>query len=120
MTDNRLTLTMLGDRLAAGKTIWLRHQLHEGLRAHVITNEAAGVVVDDALLSRAHGVEVPTRGLRLLRQARILWPPCTLWRIGAALVKWCPRSSLKPAGWPILLPSFRRWQMTRFSFGISA
>ena len=62
MTDNRLPLTILGGWLGAGKTTWLRHQLHTGLRAHVIVNEAAGVAVDDALLSQAEGVEVLAGG----------------------------------------------------------
>lgn len=62
MTDNRLPVSVLGGWLGAGKTTWLRHQLHAGLRAHVIVNEAAGVAVDDALLSQAHGVTVLAGG----------------------------------------------------------
>ena len=62
MTENRLPLTILGGWLGAGKTTWLRHQLHTGLRAHVIVNEAAGVAVDDALLSQAQGVTVLAGG----------------------------------------------------------
>ena len=62
MTDNRLPLTLLGGWLGAGKTTWLRHQLHAGLQAHVIVNEAAGVAVDDALLSQAQGVTVLAGG----------------------------------------------------------
>jgi G3E family GTPase len=62
MTENRLPLTLLGGWLGAGKTTWLRHQLHAGLRAHVIVNEAAGVAVDDALLSQAQGVTVLAGG----------------------------------------------------------
>ncbi len=50
MADRRLPLTFLGGWLGAGKTTWLRHRLHEGLRALVLVNEAAGVPVDDALL----------------------------------------------------------------------
>ncbi|MDA0186550.1 MAG: GTP-binding protein [Proteobacteria bacterium] len=62
MSDNRLPLTILGGWLGAGKTTWLRHQLHEGLHAHVMVNEAAGVAVDDALLSHAQGVTVLAGG----------------------------------------------------------
>ncbi|MDO8882913.1 MAG: GTP-binding protein [Pseudotabrizicola sp.] len=62
MTDNGLPLTALGGWLGAGKTTWLRHQLHAGLQAHVIVNEAAGIAVDDALLSQAHGLTVLAGG----------------------------------------------------------
>ena len=62
MTDNRLPVMILGGWLGAGKTTWLRHQLHAGLQAHVIVNEAAGVAVDDALLSQAKGVTVLAGG----------------------------------------------------------
>jgi G3E family GTPase len=62
MTDNRLPLMILGGWLGAGKTTWLRHRLHAGLQAHVIVNEAAGVAVDDALLSQAEGVTVLAGG----------------------------------------------------------
>jgi G3E family GTPase len=62
MSDNRLPLTILGGWLGTGKTTWLRHQLHEGLQAHVMVNEAAGVAVDDALLSQAQGVTVLAGG----------------------------------------------------------
>jgi G3E family GTPase len=53
MADTRLPLTVLGGWLGAGKTTWLRHHLHHGTRALVLVNEAAGVPVDDALLSPA-------------------------------------------------------------------
>lgn len=56
MADGRLPLNLLGGFLGAGKTTWLRHQLHHGLRAHVVVNEAAGVSVDHALLSGAAGI----------------------------------------------------------------
>lgn len=62
MTDNRLPLAILSGWLGAGKTTWLRHHLHNGLQAHVIVNEAAGVSVDDALLSQAKGVTVLAGG----------------------------------------------------------
>ena len=58
MSDNRLPLTVLGGFLGAGKTTWLRHQIRHGLRAHVLVNEAAGVAVDDAMLSDAAGLTV--------------------------------------------------------------
>lgn len=56
--DGRLRLTLLGGFLGAGKTTWLRHQLHVGRfgAAHVLVNEAAEVAVDDALLDRAAGL----------------------------------------------------------------
>ena len=62
MTDNRLPLTVLGGWLGAGKTTWLRHQLHMGLTAHVIVNEAAGIGVDDALLTQAQGLTLLAGG----------------------------------------------------------
>jgi len=62
MTDNRVPLTVLGGWLGAGKTTWLRHRLHHGSTAHVIVNEAAGVPVDDALLSLAAGLSVLAGG----------------------------------------------------------
>lgn len=52
----------MGGWLGAGKTTWLRHQLRCGLRAHVIVNEAAGIAVDDAMLSQAHGLTVLAGG----------------------------------------------------------
>ena len=62
MSDNRLPLTVLGGFLGAGKTTWLRHQLHHGLRAHVLVKEASGLAVDDALLSHAAGLTVLAGG----------------------------------------------------------
>ena len=49
----RIRLTVLGGFLGAGKTTWLRHQLHHGLTegALVVVNEAAQVPVDNVLLS---------------------------------------------------------------------
>lgn len=54
-SDGRMKLTVLGGFLGAGKTTWLRHQLHEGLLrdALVVVNEAADVPVDNALLTRS-------------------------------------------------------------------
>src|SRR5436305_5206863 len=50
--EGRMALTVLGGFLGAGKTTWLRHQLHGGAFADavVIVNEAAEVPVDDLLL----------------------------------------------------------------------
>jgi G3E family GTPase len=47
-----MKLTILGGFLGAGKTTWLRHQLHRGAYkdSFVIVNEAAEVPVDDILL----------------------------------------------------------------------
>lgn len=56
--------TVLGGYLGAGKTTWLRHQLHAGAmgRVRVIVNEAAEAPVDDALLGRAAGLTVLAGG----------------------------------------------------------
>lgn len=50
-----IRLTLLGGFLGAGKTTWLRHQLHGGVfaDAQVIVNEGADEPVDDRLLGRA-------------------------------------------------------------------
>lgn len=62
--DGRLPLVIVGGFLGAGKSTWLRHQLHEGRfgRVHVIVNEAAQTPVDDLLLSRAGSLEVLAGG----------------------------------------------------------
>lgn len=62
--DRRIPLTVLGGYLGAGKTTWLRHQLHAGAmgRVRVIVNEAAEAPVDDALLGRAAGLTVLAGG----------------------------------------------------------
>jgi len=62
--DGRLRLTVLGGFLGAGKTTWLRHQLHAGLYrdATVIVNEAAETPVDDALLGGASSLRVLAGG----------------------------------------------------------
>ncbi len=62
MADNRLPLTILGGFLGSGKTTWLRHKLRTGMAAHVLVNEAAGVAVDDALLSGASGITLLAGG----------------------------------------------------------
>jgi G3E family GTPase len=53
--EGRMRLTILGGFLGAGKTTWLRHQLHEGhfAKAYVIVNEAASMPIDDALLGKS-------------------------------------------------------------------
>ena len=62
--DGRIRLTVLGGFLGAGKTTWLRHQLHNGLArdALVVVNEAAEVPVDNALLSRCSRLAVLAGG----------------------------------------------------------
>jgi G3E family GTPase len=59
-----LRLTILGGFLGAGKTTWLRHQLHAGLFAetHLIVNEAAAEPVDGLLLTAASGLTVLAGG----------------------------------------------------------
>ena len=53
--DGRLSLTILGGYLGAGKSTWLRHQLYAGQfgTAHVLVNEAAETPVDHLMLSGA-------------------------------------------------------------------
>lgn len=62
--ESRLRLTVLGGYLGAGKTTWLRHQLHAGRYADacVIVNEAAEIPVDDALLGEARELVVLAGG----------------------------------------------------------
>src|SRR3984893_1507251 len=62
--DGRMRLTILGGFLGAGKTTWLRHQLHHGLAqdALVVVNEAAEVPVDHALLGRSSRLAVLAGG----------------------------------------------------------
>jgi G3E family GTPase len=59
-----LRLTILGGFLGAGKTTWLRHQLHAGRYAdtHLIVNEAAAEPVDGLLLTAASGLTVLAGG----------------------------------------------------------
>jgi G3E family GTPase len=63
-SDGRLPLTIVGGFLGAGKSTWLRHQLHERRfgRACVLVNEAAETPVDDLLLDRAARVVVLAGG----------------------------------------------------------
>lgn len=63
-TESRMKLTVLGGFLGAGKTTWLRHQLHRGLLkdAFIIVNEAADVPVDDLLLGGASRMAVLAGG----------------------------------------------------------
>lgn len=63
-SDGRLNLTILGGFLGAGKSTWLRHQLHEGRfrKHHILVNEAALTPVDNLLLGDALQVEVLAGG----------------------------------------------------------
>ncbi|MCC7320758.1 MAG: GTP-binding protein [Rubellimicrobium sp.] len=62
--DGRLALTVVGGFLGAGKSTWLRHQLHVGRfsRHHILVNEAALTPVDNLLLGGAAKVEVLAGG----------------------------------------------------------
>ncbi|SEC43798.1 GTP-binding protein [Rhodobacter sp. 24-YEA-8] len=62
--DGLLPLTILGGFLGAGKSSWLRHQLHQGLLRdqHIIVNEAAGTPVDNLLLGKATRLTVLAGG----------------------------------------------------------
>lgn len=62
--DGRLRLTIIGGFLGAGKSTWLRHQLHERYfgPVHLLVNEAAETSVDDLLLGGAEKVEVLAGG----------------------------------------------------------
>lgn len=62
--DGRLPLTIVGGFLGAGKSTWLRHQLHEGHfgTVHVIVNEAAQTPVDNLLLGKAERISVLAGG----------------------------------------------------------
>lgn len=64
MTAGRLPLTILGGFLGAGKSTWLRHQLHEGIFAqhYILVNEAAETPVDNLLLGRACRLDVLAGG----------------------------------------------------------
>lgn len=60
----KMRLTVLGGYLGAGKTTWLRHQLHSGIfgPVHVVVNEAAETSVDDILLTTAFGLTLLAGG----------------------------------------------------------
>lgn len=62
--DGRLPLTILGGFLGAGKSTWLRHQLHEGRFSgyHILVNEAAETPVDNLLLAGADRITVLAGG----------------------------------------------------------
>lgn len=62
--DGRLPLTILGGFLGAGKSSWLRHQLHIGrfARHHILVNEAAETPVDNLLLAGASRITVLAGG----------------------------------------------------------
>lgn len=63
-SDGRMPLMILGGYLGAGKSTWLRHQLHVGsyANAHILVNEAAEIPVDHVLLSGASGITVLANG----------------------------------------------------------
>jgi G3E family GTPase len=63
-SDGRISLTILGGFLGAGKSTWLRHQLHEDRfgQVRLIVNEAAETAVDNLLLAKAGHVEVLAGG----------------------------------------------------------
>jgi len=63
-SDGRLPLTVVGGFLGAGKSTWLRHQLHEGAfaRHHVLVNEAAETPVDNLLFARAWRLDTLAAG----------------------------------------------------------
>lgn len=62
--DGRLPLTIVGGFLGAGKSTWLRHQLHEQHfgAVHLIVNEAAETAVDNLLLGTAERISVLAGG----------------------------------------------------------
>jgi G3E family GTPase len=62
--DGRLPLTIVGGFLGAGKSTWLRHQLHERHlgAVHLIVNEAAETPVDNLLLGKAERISVLAGG----------------------------------------------------------
>lgn len=63
-SDGRLPLTIVGGFLGAGKSTWLRHQLHERHfgPVHLIVNEAAQTPVDNLLFGKAERIEVLAGG----------------------------------------------------------
>jgi len=63
-SDGRLPLTVLGGFLGAGKSTWLRHQLHTGRFAshHIVVNEAAEIPVDNLLLGTTARITVLAGG----------------------------------------------------------
>ncbi len=62
--DGRIPLTIVGGFLGAGKSTWLRHQLHEGRfgQTRLLVNEAAETPVDNLLLGKAGRIEVLAGG----------------------------------------------------------
>lgn len=62
--SGRLPLTIVGGFLGAGKSTWLRHQLHERHfgTVHLIVNEAAETPVDNLLLGKAERISVLAGG----------------------------------------------------------
>ena len=64
VSNSRVSLTILGGFLGAGKTTWLRHHLHSGVfrDAIVIVNEAANASVDHVLLGSTNWIHVLAGG----------------------------------------------------------
>lgn len=62
--NGRLPLIVVGGFLGAGKSTWLRHQLHEGRyeKHHILVNEAALTPVDNLLLGDSWRVEMLVGG----------------------------------------------------------
>lgn len=62
--DGRLPLVIVGGFLGAGKSTWLRHQLHHNAfgAVHVLVNEAAEIPVDNLLLGKADRISVLAGG----------------------------------------------------------
>jgi G3E family GTPase len=63
-TREPIKFTILGGYLGAGKTTWLRHQLHSGIfkDAYLIVNEAADEPIDDELLGDSSRLAVLAGG----------------------------------------------------------
>jgi G3E family GTPase len=63
MTDQRVSLSILGGFLGAGKSTWLRHRLFEEVdRPVILLNEMGDVAVDEYLLERAATLKVVAGG----------------------------------------------------------
>ncbi|MGP3698601.1 CobW family GTP-binding protein [Rhodobacter sp. NSM] len=87
----RLPLVILGGFLGAGKSTWLRHQLHEGRFARhlLLVNEAAETPVDNLLLGGAAEVTVLAGGCACCEGRA---------QLAAALRTICERTSGAEAG----------------------